>query len=88
MKDAKYVESEPVVYSDTELKKFFKECKDDKFLTAVYKTLLMSGLRKQELESLTWDDVDFEEERSASQRSPDSRRRLGKSAPSRCRTNC
>jgi integrase len=61
VKDAKYVESEPVVYTDTELEKFFKHCKRDKFLTAVFKTLLMSGLRKQELESLTWDDVDFEE---------------------------
>ncbi len=37
VKDAKYVESEPVVYSDTELAKFFKECKQDKFLTAVFK---------------------------------------------------
>ena len=25
----------------------------------VFKTLLMAGLRKQELESLTWDDVSF-----------------------------
>ena len=61
VKDAKYVESEPVVYTDHELEKFFKKSKGHKFLTAVFKTLLMSGLRKQELESLTWDDVDFEE---------------------------
>ncbi|HTR27394.1 MAG TPA: site-specific integrase [Terriglobales bacterium] len=60
VKDAKYVETEPHVYTEAELKKFFEACADNKFLTAVFKCLLMSGLRKQELESLTWDDVDFD----------------------------
>lgn len=57
-KDAKWVEKEPEVYTETELEKFFKHC--EPFHFAVFKTLLMSGLRKQEMESLTWDDVDFE----------------------------
>ena len=60
VKDARYVETEPHVYSEAELKKFFEACTENKFLTAVFKCLLMSGLRKQELESLTWDDVDFD----------------------------
>jgi len=58
VKDARYVELEPEVYGEEELKKFFKAC--NPFQLAVFKTLLMAGLRKQELEGLTWDDVDFE----------------------------
>ena len=54
---AKYVEQEPEVYDEDDLVKFFSKCKP--FQLAVFKTLLMSGLRKQELESLTWDCVDF-----------------------------
>jgi hypothetical protein len=57
VKDAKSVELEPEVYNDEELKLFFKQCTP--FQVAVFKTLLMSGLRKQELENLCWDDVDF-----------------------------
>jgi integrase len=60
VKDARYVETEPHVYTEAELKKFFEACAENKFLTAVFKCLLMSGLRKQELENLTWDDVDFD----------------------------
>jgi integrase len=59
VKDAKWVELEPVVYEPSELVKFFAACKS-LFHLAVYKTLLMSGLRKQELESLEWSDVSFE----------------------------
>jgi integrase len=57
VKDAKYVEVEPEVYNDDELKKFFKACTQFQF--AVFKCLLMAGLRKAELESLTWADIDF-----------------------------
>jgi len=57
VRDAKYVELEPTVYNDEELEKFFAAC--NPFQLAVFKTLLMSGLRKQELENLTWNDVDF-----------------------------
>jgi len=57
VKDAKYVELEPEVYDEKELKAFFAAC--NPFQHAVFNTLLMSGLRKQELESLMWDDVDF-----------------------------
>jgi integrase/recombinase XerD len=60
VKDARYVETEPVVYTDAELERFFNACKPNKFLTAVFRTLLWTGLRKAELESLTWDDIDFE----------------------------
>lgn len=55
VKDAKYAEMEPEIYDEKELEPFFKAC--NPFQLAVFKTLLMSGLRKQELESLTWDDV-------------------------------
>jgi integrase/recombinase XerD len=57
VKDAKYVELEPEVYSHAELDAFFAAC--NPFQTAVFKTLLMSGLRKQELENLMWDDVNY-----------------------------
>ncbi len=88
VKDAKYVESEPVVYTDTELEKFFKQCKRDKFLTAVFKTLLMSGLRKQELESLTWDDVDFEEGTISVTAKPGFSPKTWKNVPSKYRMSC
>ena len=58
VKDAKYVELEPEVYSQSELDAFFAACNPFQF--AVFKTLLMSGLRKQELENLTLDDVDYD----------------------------
>jgi integrase/recombinase XerD len=57
VKDAKFVELEPEVYSEAELKAFFKAC--NTFQMRVFKCLLMSGLRKQELESLTWENVNF-----------------------------
>ena len=57
VKDAKYVELEPVVYSQAELDAFFAACSP--FHLAVFKTFLMSGFRKQELESLTWPDVSY-----------------------------
>lgn len=58
VKDAKYVEQDPEVYDEDDLVKFFAKC--NPFQLAVFKCLLMSGLRKQELENLTWDDTDFE----------------------------
>ena len=57
MRDAKFTELEPTVYSDDELTEFFKHC--DSWRTAIFKTYLMAGLRKAELENLTWDDVDL-----------------------------
>jgi integrase len=57
VKDAKFVELEPTVYNDDELDAFFKVCTPFQF--AVFKCYLMAGLRKQELESLEWTDVDY-----------------------------
>jgi integrase/recombinase XerD len=57
VKDAKFTETEPTVYSPEGLKVFFAGC--NQFLTAVFKTYLMSGLRKAELENLEWADVDL-----------------------------
>jgi len=57
VKDAKFNELEPEVYDEKELRAFFRAC--NSFQLAVFKTLLMSGLRKQELENLTWEDVNF-----------------------------
>jgi hypothetical protein len=45
------------VFNDDELDAFFNEC--DGYRYAIFKTYLMAGLRKAELENLTWDDVDF-----------------------------
>jgi integrase len=56
-RDGKYEEKEPEVYTDDELKKFFEHCSP--FHYAVFKTYLMSGLRRKELENLTWDCVDL-----------------------------
>jgi integrase/recombinase XerD len=57
VKDAKFVELEPEIYDEADLERFFANC--NAFQFAVFQTLLMSGLRKQELENLTWDDVNF-----------------------------
>jgi integrase len=56
-RDGKYEEKEPEVYTEDELKKFFEHC--NPFQHAVFKTYLMSGLRRKELENLTWDCVDL-----------------------------
>jgi len=45
------------VFNDDELAAFFKEC--DAYHHAIFKTYLMAGLRKQELENLEWSGVDF-----------------------------
>ena len=57
IRDAKFTELEPTVYTDDELTEFFKHC--DQWRTAIFKTYLMAGLRKAELENLTWEDVDL-----------------------------
>jgi integrase len=56
-KDAKFVQLEPEVYTPEELALFFAACTPFQFL--VFKTYLMSGLRKQELENLEWTDINF-----------------------------
>jgi integrase len=45
VKDGKFVEKEPEVYTDDELDAFFKACSP--FHARVFSTLLMAGLRKQ-----------------------------------------
>lgn len=57
VKDAKYVETEPEIFTQDELDKFFAACTE--FQLCVFKTFLMSGLRKQELENLEWDDINW-----------------------------
>ena len=57
VRDAKFTELEPTVYTEDELVEFFKHC--DSWRTAIFKTYLMAGLRKAELENLTWDDIDL-----------------------------
>ena len=57
VKDAKVTELEPTVFNSDELTAFFAACSPFQF--AVFKCYLMAGLRKAELENLTWDDVDF-----------------------------
>jgi integrase len=57
VKDMKFTEPEVSVYNDDDLEAFFKHC--DSYHLAIFKTYLLAGLRKAELENLTWDDVDF-----------------------------
>lgn len=57
VKYAKFTEREPQVYTDDELEVFFAACSD--FHSRVFHTLLMAGLRKQEMENLEWPDVSF-----------------------------
>jgi integrase len=57
VKDAKFTEREPEVYTDDELEVFFAACSE--FHSRVFHTLLMAGLRKQEMENLEWPDVNF-----------------------------
>jgi integrase len=58
VKDGRFVEREPEVYTDDELDLFFKACSP--FHARVFHTLLMAGLRKQEMENLEWTDINFE----------------------------
>jgi len=58
VKDGKFVEREPEVYTDDELDAFFNACSPFHF--RVFNTLFMAGLRKQEMENLEWTDINFE----------------------------
>jgi integrase len=57
VKDAKFVEREPQIYTDDELEAFLAACSP--FHSLVFHTLLMAGLRKQEMENLEWPDINF-----------------------------
>src|SRR5262249_40256825 len=57
VKDAKFTEREPEVYTDDEMEAFFAACSE--FHSRVFHTLLMAGLRKQEMENLEWPDINF-----------------------------
>ena len=57
VKDMKFTEQEVSVFNDDEWKAFFEHC--DGYRLAIFKTYLMAGLRKAELENLMWEDVDF-----------------------------
>jgi len=57
IKDGKFTEREPEVYTDEEVEAFLKAC--DPFHAVVFNTLLMAGLRKQEMEHLEWPDINF-----------------------------
>ena len=56
-RDGKYEEKEPEVYTEDELKKFSSTA--TRSSVRCLKTYLMSGLRRKELENLTWDCVDL-----------------------------
>ena len=58
VKDGRFVEREPEVYTDDEVEAFLKACSP--FHSRVFNTLLMAGLRKQEMENLEWTDINFE----------------------------
>src|SRR5262249_39623352 len=55
--DAKFTEREPEGFTDDELEVFFAACSE--FNSRVFHTLLMAGLRKQEMENLEWRDINF-----------------------------
>jgi integrase len=57
VRDAKYMETEPEIFLPDDLDKFFAACTPFQF--AVFKTFLMSGLRKQELKNLEWTDINW-----------------------------
>jgi integrase len=57
VKDAKFTEKEPEVYTDEDIDVFLKAC--GPFHALVFNTLLMAGLRKQEMENLEWPDINF-----------------------------
>lgn len=51
----------PPVYKQTELDRIFAECNDTD--RAIFATLVLTGLRKEELINLTWTDIDLEKAR-------------------------
>jgi integrase/recombinase XerD len=58
VKDGKFVEKEPEIYTDDDVEVFLAAC--GPFYSLVFNTLLMAGLRKQEMENLEWQDINFE----------------------------
>jgi integrase len=44
--------------SDDDLKKFFDACNPEE--RRIFATMLLTGMRKGEMENLTWEDVQFE----------------------------
>lgn len=51
----------PPVYKQTELDKIFAACSDTD--RAIFATLVLTGLRKEELINLTWNDIDLRQAR-------------------------
>jgi integrase len=52
------VEREPEVYTESELKAFFKAC-DESPNGLLFQTFLLTGFREDEIKYLSWDDIDF-----------------------------
>ena len=50
----------PRFMTSHELKKFFAACSDGGCERRLFSTILLTGMRKGEIEHLTWDDINFE----------------------------
>jgi len=56
----RYVEAEPEVYSREEIDAFLAAC--DPFQRTLFEFFWMTGFREQEVEAVTWKDIDFKEQ--------------------------
>jgi integrase len=56
----RYVEAEPEVYSREEIDTFLAAC--DPFSRTLFEFFWMTGFREQELQTVTWKDIDFKEQ--------------------------